>query len=287
MTQKTLKAASGKLVFILGHPLDHSLSPAMQNAAFQKAGLPWLYLPMDITQDKIRSVLSTMRILPVSGANVTIPYKKAVLPYLDWVEAEAKWLGSVNTIYRKGKKLCGTSTDGEGFLRSLGAFRSKLRGTTGLLLGAGGAARAIAGALARSGVNQMAVVNRSPRRAERLVQSLKKRYPRLKAETLSIKEAEKFLTQCDWVIQTTSVGLKKGDPSPISLKNAGPATLAVDLIYHRETDFLKQAKVRRLPRLDGMGMLLHQGALSFEKWTGKKAPLEVMRRVLLRRLGSL
>ncbi len=277
---------SGKLVFILGHPLGHSLSPAMQNAAFQKIGLPWLYVPLDILPNRLKDVFPAMRILPLGGANVTVPYKESVAAYLDWVEPEARWLGSINTIYKKGKKLCGASTDGEGFLRSLGPLRKKLGGSRGLLVGAGGAARAVAGALAGSGVKEMGIANRSPRRAEELARSLGRRYPGLQVEKLTLGEGEKYLTRCDWVIQATSVGLKKGDPSPLSLKAAASSAWAVDLIYHRQTEFLTEAKVRRLPTLDGREMLLQQGALSFEKWTGRKAPLKVMRGVLLGRLAS-
>src|SRR5260221_4840174 len=107
-----------QLVFILGHPLEHSLSPAMQNAAFRHTGLPWLYLPVDIARDQVKTILRMMRTSSMRGANVTVPYKETVLSFLDWVEPEAKWLGSVNTLYRKGGRLCGTSTDGDGFLRS-------------------------------------------------------------------------------------------------------------------------------------------------------------------------
>ena len=281
-----IHSSSARLVFILGHPLSHSLSPAMQNAAFQKAKLPWLYLPLDLSQNQLKPVLEMMRTGAFIGANVTVPYKEAVLPYLDHVEPEAKWLGSVNTLYRKGNKLCGTSTDGEGFLRSLGDFRKRLRGSRGLLLGAGGAAKAVAGALARSGVKGFYVANRSEQRGIRLVKSLQTRYRYLELESGSVKGAEKLLPRCDWVIQATSVGLKKGDPSPLSLKAARPSTLAVELIYHRETTFLKEARERRLTHLGGLGMLLHQGALSFERWSGKKAPLKVMRKVLLHSLGS-
>ncbi len=281
-----IHSSSARLVFILGHPLSHSLSPAMQNAAFQKAKLPWLYLPLDLSQNQLKPVLEMMRTGAFIGANVTVPYKEAVLPYLDHVEPEAKWLGSVNTLYRKGNKLCGTSTDGEGFLRSLGDFRKKLRGSRGLLLGAGGAAKAVAGALASSGVKGFYVANRSEQRAGRLVKSLKSRYRFLETESVSVKEAGKFLPRCDWVIQATSVGLKKEDPSPLSLKAAKPLTWVVDLIYHRETAFLKEAREKRLTCLSGLGMLLHQGALSFERWSGKKAPLKDMRKMLLHSLGS-
>jgi shikimate dehydrogenase len=284
-SSQTMITGSSRVVFILGRPLEHSLSPVMQNAAFQKAGLSWVYSPLEVSSDQLSPTLGMMRAVNVKGANVTVPYKELVLPYLDGVEPEARWLGSVNTLYRKGNKLLGTSTDGEGFLRSLGAFRKKLKGSRGLILGAGGAAKAVAGALARSGVSGFYVANRSNGRAVRLVKSIRQRYPRLELAALSVRESEKFLSRCDWVVQATSVGLKKGDPCPLSLGALKPPAFVVDLIYHHETNFLKEARRRRLRRLNGIGMLLHQGALSYERWTGKTAPLEVMRRVLLERLS--
>jgi shikimate dehydrogenase len=234
---------------------------------------------LDISLKQVKSSLEMMRALNVRGANVTVPYKGNVLAYLDVVDPEAKWLGSVNTLYRKGEKLCGTSTDGEGFLRSLGSWRKKLKGSRGLLLGAGGAAKAVAGALARSGVTGFYISNRSSQKAVALVKALRGRYPRLDVMGIASTDAQKLLPYCDWVIQATSLGLK-GEPSPIFLSNAKRGAWAVDLIYHRETDFLRQARRHGLPHLNGAGMLLHQGALSFERWTGRKAPLEVMRKAL-------
>ncbi len=274
------------LVFILGHPLGHTLSPSMHNAAFWTMELPWTYAPLEIPFSELEKGVDALRSPNVYGANVTIPYKETVIPYLDHVEKDAQWLGSVNTIYRREKKIFGTSTDGEGFLRSLGVWRKKLRGSRGLLIGAGGAAKAVAGALARSGVKELYIANRSPERAEQLVRLLLKNYPRLRIGSVSSSEGERLLVRCDWVVQATTMGLKEGDPSPISLKDARKTIFAVDLIYHRETAFLKEARRRRLSNLGGIGMLLHQGGLSFEYWTGEKAPLPVMRKVLLDRLVS-
>jgi shikimate dehydrogenase len=274
------------LVFILGHPLGHTLSPVMHNAAFRAVGLSWTYAPLDIAPGEVKRALDILRSPNIYGANVTVPYKEAVLPFLDQVEKDARWLGSVNTIYRRGGKIFGTSTDGEGFLRSLGFWRKRLRGSRGLLIGAGGAAKAVAGALAQSGVKEFYIANRSLERAAQLVRSLLKHYPRLQIVSISPKEGGKLLTRCDWVVQATAVGLKADDPSPLSLEGARKTTLIIDLIYHRETAFLKEARRRRLPNLGGIGMLLHQGALSFEYWTGEKAPLMVMRKALLDRLAS-
>ncbi len=278
MKSASITGAS-QVAFILGHPVSHSLSPAMHNAAFEKLGLPWFYTPLDISLNEVGPVVKMMRSFNVRGANVTVPYKEAVVKYLDSVDPQAQWLGSVNTIYRRGDKLCGTSTDGEGFLRSLGSWRKKLKGSRGLLIGAGGASRAVAGAMAKEGVKGFYIANRSGAKASSLVRTLRKKYHRLDVQAVSIKNAEPLIPYVDWIVQGTSLGLH-GEKSPLPLQKARKGTLVVDLIYHRETDFLKQAKRLGLPRMGGLGMLLHQGALSFEYWTGKKAPLAVMARAL-------
>jgi shikimate dehydrogenase len=275
---------ASQLVFILGHPLHHSLSPAMQNAAFQKTGLPWVYVPLETESDRLKDAARLMRSSNARGANVTVPYKEAILPYLDEVASESKWLGSVNTIYRKGNKLLGTSTDGEGFLMSLGSRRKQLRGSRGMLLGSGGGAKAVAGALARSAVEGFYVTDLISSRAESLAKLIRRRYPRMQVAAISPRETQRLLPGCQWVVQATSCGLKKNDPSPLSLNRAKSGTWVMDLIYHHETAFLKEARLRRLPRLAGLGMLLNQGALSFKVWTGKKAPVQVMRQALLRQL---
>lgn len=273
------------MVFILGHPLEHSLSPFIHNAAFANLHLPWVYIPLEISSSQIKDAIGVLRSFNSKGANVTVPYKEAVLPWLDWVEPEARWLGSVNTIYRDGKKLFGESTDGKGFLRSLGSWRKKLRGSAGLLLGAGGAGKAVSGALSRSGVKKLYVFDQLEERATALVKLIRKRNRRIEIAEVSRQNAEKLLAGCDWVIQATSTGLKKEDPSPLSLNFSRSQTWVVDLIYHHPTSFLLEAKTRHLPYLNGLGMLLHQGALSFQRWTGRRAPVKIMKRALLSRLG--
>jgi shikimate dehydrogenase len=283
-TSTTITGAS-QIVFILGHPVGHSLSPAMHNAAFEKLGLPWLYTPLDISPRELGPVVKMMRAFNVRGANVTVPYKEKILSHLDWIEPEAKWLGSVNTIYHKGNQLCGSSTDGEGFLRSLGSWHTRLKGTRGLLIGAGGAAKAVAGALAQAGVKGFYVANRSSAKAAKLMKSLRKKYRKLDIQAIPFRNAAQFVPYSDWIVQATSLGLR-GETSPVPLKGARKGTLAVDLIYHQKTNFIKQAKRFGLPHLDGLGMLLHQGALSFEYWTGRKAPVAEMRQALIKGLES-
>jgi shikimate dehydrogenase len=277
---------ASQLVLILGHPLHHSLSPAMQNEAFMNKGLSWVYAPLETPPDRLKDAARLMRDSNVRGANVTVPYKEAIMSYLDGIAGECEWLKSVNTIYRKGKKLLGTSTDGEGFLRAIGAKRRQLRGSMGLLLGSGGAAKAVAGALARTTVKGFYVTDLVSSRAKGLEKLIRRRFPRMEIAAVTPAEAQRVLPSCQWVVQATTCGLKKSDPSPLPLSKAQSGTWVMDLIYHHETAFLKEARARRLPRVSGLDMLLYQGAMSFEIWTGMKAPLEVMRRALLRQLAS-
>jgi len=272
---------SGPFLFILGHPLNHSFSPAMQNAALRALGLPWNYVPIDLGSQEIPQAFERFRSSGVLGGNVTVPHKEKIGPWVDGVEGAAQDLGSINTVYRKGSRWMGTSTDGEGFLRSLGSWRKKLKGSRGLMIGAGGSSLAVGYALAQSGVREILIANRTRSNSDRLIRTLRKRFRKLSLASLSLEESRTALRDRNWVIQTTSVGLHDGDPSPISLKGAKPGTWVVDLLYHRETAFLRQARALGLPTLGGLGMLLHQGALSLELWTGKKAPVAVMRRALL------
>lgn len=272
---------SGRWVFLIGHPLGHSFSPAMQNAALRHWGLPWRYVPIDLRPSELTRAFEVFREPHVIGGNVTVPYKEDIIPLLDGIEGGVRELGSVNTVHRKGRRLIGASTDGEGFLRSLGPWRGRLKGTKGLVVGAGGSARAVAMAMAGAGAKEILIANRTWSKARALSRSIRQGHPRTSSQGISLREGEKVLKDRDWVVQTTSVGLRTGDPSPLSLRSAAPGTLVVDLLYHRETAFLRQAKAKRLPALSGLGMLLHQGALSLELWTGRKAPLGIMREALL------
>jgi shikimate dehydrogenase len=240
---------------------------------------------LETDPSRLANAIEMLRNENVRGANVTVPLKTLILRRVDRIDPSAKGLNSVNTIYKKQGLLHGTSTDGEGFLLSLGSWRESLRGSQGIIVGAGGAARAVGYALASSGVKSLLIANWDAREAKGLRDILRQGFPKLPMEILSLKEGEKALADCDWIVQATSVGLKEGDPSPVSLKKARPGTWVVDLIYHRDTNFLKEAKKRNLPSQNGLGMLLHQGARSFELWTGQRAPLADMKRALLRSLG--
>jgi len=282
-----LITGSTQLVFILGHPVEHSLSPVFQNEAIRKKELPWVYVPLEVEPVHLPNVIEMIRSENVRGANVTVPMKTMILRHLDRVDLSAQRLNSVNTIYKRKGRLHGTSTDGEGFLLSLGSWRKSLRGSQGMIVGAGGAARAVGNALASSGIKSLMIANWDAKEAEGLQAAVRQGFRKLQTGILSLEEGAKIVPECDWVIQATSLGLKKGDPSPISLKKARPRTWVLDLIYHRETEFLKQAGNQKLLSKNGLGMLLYQGALSFELWTGKRAPLFDMKRALLQTLAQV
>jgi len=269
-----------KLVFLFGHPVAHSLSPAMHDAAFRELGMPYRYAALDVLPGSVEGAVELLRLPGTIGANVTVPHKEAVIPFLDRVDADARWLRSVNTITRKGRRLVGSSTDGPGFLRSLGGEARRLKGATAVLVGAGGGARAVAGALLAAGTSRILVTDVDAARARGLVRLLRSRRRGFDASAVDRREAEKVLDRAGIVVQATPVGLHGRDPSPLSLSRACRGSLAVDLVYHRRTRFLEDAARRGMRTLSGLGMLLHQGALSFGSWTGRKAPVHVMERAL-------
>lgn len=250
------------LACIIGWPVAGSLSPRMHNAAFAALGLEWTYVPLAVREEAIADAVGLLRLLDVRGANVTIPHKRAIVSSLDALAGDAAAVGAVNTLVREGDRFVGHNTDGEGFLRALAAEGWSPDGARALVLGAGGAARAVAYALARAGA-RVSVAARRPERAGE-VASLAR----------GIEAAEwEGLPAADLVVQATPArtGL------PVEQLALGPEVVAVDLLYlPPETPFLAAARRAGARASDGLGMLLHQAALSFELWTGRPAPLGAM-----------
>lgn len=252
----------------------------MHNAAFLALGLDYRYVPFAVPPRALADAMKGFRALGFVGANLTIPHKERVIPWLDDVSREARLIGAVNTIVRRGERLIGHNTDAAGFLR---AFREDtevlVRGGHFVVLGAGGAARAVVVALAMAGARGIAVVNRSARRARGLIRRLGPSFPTVEWSTpgprsLPPSRSVRGLIQC------TSVGMRPGDPSPVPRQWLDARLAVYDLIYHRPTALLRDAKFVGARCAGGLGMLLHQGALSFRLWTGRNAPVEVMRRAL-------
>jgi shikimate dehydrogenase len=249
------------LAGVLGWPVAHSRSPAMHNAAFRALGLDWRYLKLPVPPERFAE---TVRALPGSGyrgANVTIPHKLAALELADSASAAARAIGAANTLtFEDGGSIAADNTDAGGFLAALG---ESPRGRTALVLGAGGAARAVVWALQDAGAADVAVWNRTPERAREL-------------GARAVERPE----PADIVVNATSVGLHDDDLSSLPLDGLAAPALACDLVYRPDgaTPFAAWASRAGARVVDGLEVLVQQGALSFHIWTGRDAPVDVMRK---------
>lgn len=279
-----------ELVGVLGQPVSENPTGVMQEAAFAACGLNWRYLTIEVPPGKLGEAIRGVRAFGMRGINLTIPHKVAVIEHLDGLGASAKLIGAVNTVRRDGDRLIGENTDGQGFLRGV-TQDAKIdpKGKRVVLLGAGGAARAIAAELILAGVADLLVVNRSAGRGETMVADLRKstggnlRFERW-AGTYRLPE------YADLFVNATSIGLYPDvDAMPdVDIAAAGKDTLIADAVFNpAETRLLRAARERGLPALDGLSMLVYQGAIGFEIWTGVKAPEGVMKRALQKALALL
>ena len=273
---------------IIGFPVSHSLSPFMHNAAFKKLEIPSRYSKFEVSPKQLKSFFKKIPSNSLKGLNVTVPHKEAVIPYLDKLSPEAKLIAAVNTIRIEKNKLHGYNTDGAGYLESLRREKKwKARGKNIVLLGAGGAARGILVALALAGAKQITIANRSSEKAKILAQEFRKKFKKVRFETCGLSPENLTLpfSKADLLVNTTSAGMK-GVPFPqLPLKFIPKKALVSDIVYRPLlTPLLKEAKKHRLKTHGGLGMLLHQGALAFEIWTGRKAPIAVMKKALLRKV---
>lgn len=272
------------LVGIIGHPVRHSRSPQMHNAAFAALGLDWAYVPFPVPPERLSGAVHGLRDLGVRGFNVTIPHKEAVLPLLDELSPQARAIGAVNTVVIDGGRMTGHNTDGEGFSRALHeAHRFKAGRSRALILGAGGSARAVCDQLAREGIAGLRICGRSEDRAEALAADIRRHHPECDVKTLpwSPLDHRCGINWAELIVNTTPVGMKPGDGSPIDTNGISPGHIIVDLIYAPPvTPLLETCQALRARCLNGLGMLLHQGAAAFTLWTGKEPPLDVMRAAL-------
>ena len=275
-----------KLVGIIGDPVAHSLSPAIHNAAFAALGLNMAYLPLRVSAGQVGAALRGLPALGFRGANVTIPHKGAVLPYLSWLDDDARLAAAANTIVVEGDELRGYNTDVSGVREALeDVCGDALHGEPGLLLGAGGAARAAALALARLGV-RVTVVNRTAAAAERLANLTEAAVPGTSCRWLPLSDlAAADVAAQRVVVNATSLGMHGAGKVPAALADTVTAGQVVfDLVYTPgETDLLARARARGATVVDGREMLIRQAAAAFELWTGRHAPLEVMRDAVARR----
>ena len=270
-----------RYVALIGYPLGHSVSPAMQQAAFDYCQLDLCYEAWETEPAQLGITMERVRQPSTLGANITIPYKETVLSLLDELDDLARQIGAVNTIVHREGRLIGYNTDAEGFLealRHLGGFEPA--GKRAVLIGAGGAARAVSFTLARAGVRSLAITDIIGERAQGLFSSLRSLGVEthvLECEDKSLKDA---LSNCDLVVNCTPVGMKHSSTegqSPLKPELIPKEALIYDVVYNPiETPLLRDAKAIGARTLGGLGMLVYQGAKAFELWTGKQAPVDIM-----------
>ena len=259
----------------------------MYEAAFAAMDLNWRYLTIEVLPDDLEAAMSGLRAFNMRGINLTIPHKVAVLPYLDEVKPDAALMGAVNVVVRSGDRLVGENTDGKGFMTALTRGRRRRpEGKRVVVLGAGGAARAITVELALAGAERLTVVNRSPGRGRELVDLLNCRTP-VKAEFAAVAGAYAVPAGTDILVNATSIGLfpNVDDRPDIAYDSIAPGMVVCDVIHTPTTPFLEEAAAPRRADRDGLGMLVYQGAIGFKLWTGLDAPVKVMHDALARAFG--
>jgi shikimate dehydrogenase len=277
---------------VLGDPVAHSLSPQMQNAALEKSGLEMRYARFEIAPDELQAALGFLPGLDFVGVNLTAPHKIAALTLVDEADETARQVGAINTIKVERGKLRGFNTDGKGFSRAIREeFSVDLRDLRVLVLGAGGAARAIALECAKENCERLVIANRDPEKANQLVESLRGFFagPRVlgpvsRLQAIAADEAAlRFqIANTDLVVNATPLGLNHGDAAPIPARLLAPHLMVYDTVYASgPTTFVSGAIEAGARAANGLSMLLHQGALAFEIWFDRAAPIDAMRKALL------
>ncbi len=283
----------GKTRFLglLGNPVKHTASPVMQNAAFEAMGLNCVYLAFEVSPNDLDAAVAGLRALHCMGANVTIPYKQEVIPLLDGISGEARLIGAVNTIKVENKRLVGHNTDGKGFVQALREeARIELSGKKMVLVGAGGAGRAVGVQSGLEGLSEIAILDEQDSRAEKLAAHITAKIPTCKATGIVSGHRDAIAAQladADIVVDATPLGMHPSDPMSLDPALLSKRSVVVDLVYNpAETKLLKAAKKRGCKVYNGMGMLLYQGVLAFELWTGRRAPVPLMRKALQKALSA-
>ncbi len=268
-----------RLAAVIGSPVAHSLSPAIHQAAFDAAGVDWTYAALEVAPGSAAEALSAMRTLGIGGLSVTMPHKEAVADAVDQLDPAAWALHSVNTVSWDGDRLVGSSTDGAGFVASLAESGVLVEEAKVAVIGAGGAARSVIDALARSGATDITVLNRTADRAEAAAALAPVASPGIVSD----------ITRADIVVNATSVGMGDDVALPCDPDLLRPEQVVADLVYHPlETRWMAAAEARGARTVDGLGMLVHQAALQQRIWLGDDAVIDTasMRAAALQALAA-
>ena len=277
------KNYKAELVGVFGHPVAENPTIIMLEAAFQATGLNWRYLTIEVYPEDLKDAVRGLRSMNMWGMNLTIPHKVEVLKYLDEIATDAALIGAVNTVRRQGNKLIGENTDGKGFLRSLKEDAGiNPSGKKAVIIGAGGAARAISIELALAGTKQITIVNRTTTRGQELVKLINEK-TKARANFMEWDGTFEIPPDTNILVNATSIGLFPDiEVSPdIAYEGISSEMIVCDVIPNPpDTAFLRQAQLRGAKTLNGLGMLVYQGAIGFKMWTGLDAPVDAMYQAL-------
>ena len=277
-----------KVCCVIGDPVEHTLSPVMHNAAFKELKLNFVYLAFRVRREELGDAMAGARSLDIHGLNVTMPHKNTVMEHLDEIDSTARSIGAVNTILNAGGRLIGYMTDGVGAMNALKENGVSLEGKKMLLLGAGGAGKAIAFHAAQE-VEELKILNRTAQKAKELAEVLHKKFnKKVGGNSLSSEILKKELEDADILVNATSVGMQPDvDRSLAKPSWLRPDLCVMDIIYNPlETKLTKDAKSMGAKVVSGIEMLVYQGAASFEIWTNHRAPVKVMKQAVLNRLSK-
>lgn len=260
-----------KIIGIFGDPIEHTLSPLIHNEAFSYLGLDYCYVAFNVKKDKLKEAVEAIRALNIKGVNVTVPHKETVIQYLDNISNEAKNIGAVNTILNAGGVLKGFNTDVKGFILSLKDEGISIKNKNFLILGAGGAAKAVVYGILKEG-GKVYIYNRTLSKALEIKEKFKK------FGFIEIVEMNKSITEgIDIIVNATSLGLKKDDPMPLNPELIKPTHVYCDIVYP-ETPLMRKVEAIGCKVIGGIGMLLWQAAFAFKIWTEVEAPIEIMKK---------
>ena len=284
--ESRLISGTTKVCGVIGDPIGHSLSPVIHNAAFNEEGLDYLYVSFRVKKEALGEAIRGMRALNIRGLNVTIPHKVAIIPFLDKLDHLAEQIGAVNTVVNDNGILTGCNTDAEGFLRALLERGIEPKGENAVILGAGGASRAISFILAERGAN-LVILNRTWDKARECASRVSQVFQReVRALRLDKENLREALAEADILVNTTSVGMYPAvDETPVISDQLNPELVVVDIVYNPvRTRLLTEAGKLGARTVSGIDMFVWQGALAFEKWTSRKAPVELMKKEAVKAL---
>lgn len=268
-----------KTYCIIGDPVDHSLSPAMHNAVFKTLNLNCTYIAFRVKEDELEAAIQSLRDTKIAGFNVTMPHKIAAMKFLDELDETCHKINAVNTVNSEDGRLKGYNTDMDGFIQPLKRRKISLAGKTILLMGAGGAARAVLTALATEQVGRLIIANRNIARARDVAEHAKKM--NLDCELISLDDAPKFSGKTDLIVNATPMGMAR-EPSIIKPEDIRRDSIVYDLVYRpMETGLIQSAQKAGATVVYGYEMLVEQGAKSFEIWKKMEAPRKVMKNTLV------